>query len=84
MEWLADRGIEAYEIQQVLQYGKRWPRQGHSPAGVTPTIWGRTRDGRALLVVLWPEQGSLDSYITGARDLTVGEEAELQQWEATR
>lgn len=48
------------------------------------TIWGRTRTGRSLLVVLWPEQGSLDAYVTGGRELTVEEEAELRRWEATR
>jgi len=58
--------------------------QGRTPAGTTLTVWGRTRTGRALLVVLWPERGSLDSYITGARELSADEEAELERWEATR
>ncbi|MFC3386255.1 hypothetical protein [Couchioplanes azureus] len=84
LDWLAQRGIEAYEVQQVLQYGKRWPRQGRTPAGAVLTIWGRTRTGRALLVVLWPGQGSLDAYITGGRELTADEETELRRWEATR
>lgn len=70
LDWLAERGIEPYEVQQILQYGKRWPRQGHTGQGAVLTIWGRTRVGRALLVVLWPERGSLDSYITGARELS--------------
>lgn len=81
LDWLAERGIEPYEVQQVLQYGKRWPRQGHTLQGAVLTIWGRTRAGRALLVVLWPEQDSLDSYITGARELSAEEEAELRRWE---
>ena len=84
MDWLAEQGIEPYEVQQVLQYTRRWPRQGHTPAGTVLTIWGRTRTGRAILVVLWSQQGSSDSYITAARDLTTDEEAELQRWEATR
>jgi hypothetical protein len=37
-----------------------------------------------MLVVVWPESGSLDSYITAAPDLTGDEEAELQRWEAAR
>ncbi len=84
LEWLFRMGIHPYEVLQVLQYGKRWPRQGHTPAGTVLTVWGRTHTGRALLVVLWPESGSLDSYITAARQLTADEEAELQRWEATR
>lgn len=84
LEWLARLGIEPYAVQQVLQYGRRWPRQGYSTAGTVLTVWGRTRTGRALLVVLWPEQDSLDSHITAARELTADEEAELQRWEATR
>src|SRR5262249_38738427 len=59
-------------------------QQGHTAAGTVLTVWGRTRTRRALLVVLWPEQDSLDSYITAARELTADEEAELQRWEATR
>ncbi|MDT5034733.1 MAG: hypothetical protein QOC94_4904 [Actinoplanes sp.] len=84
LDWLAERGIEPYEVQQILQYGKRWPRRGNTAQGAVLTIWGRTLAGRALLVVLWPEQGSLDNYITGARELAAGEEAELQRWEASR
>lgn len=84
LDWLAQRGIEGYEVQQVLQYGKRWPRQGHTPAGTVLTVWGRSRTGRPLLVVLWPTPPDSDSYITGARDLTADEEAELRRWEATR
>jgi hypothetical protein len=37
-----------------------------------------------LLVVLWPEQGSLDNYITGARELSADDEAELRRWEANQ
>jgi hypothetical protein len=84
LEWLARLGIEPYEVLHVLQCDKRWPRQGHTPAGAVPTVWGRTRTGRALLVVLWPERDSLDAYITAARELTAAEEAELRRWEATR
>lgn len=84
LEWLARVGIEPYEVLQVLAYAKRWPRPGHSPAGTVLTVWGRTHTGRALLVVLRPEQGSLDSQITLARELTGEEEVQLQDWEATR
>jgi hypothetical protein len=84
LEWLARLGIEPYEVHQVLQYGKRWPRPGRTPVGTALTVWGRTHTGRALLVVLWPERGSLDSDITAARELTADEETELKRWEATR
>lgn len=84
LEWLAKQGIEPYEVLQVLTDTKRWPRQGQIGPGAVLTIWGRTQAGRALLVALWPEQGSLDAHITAARELTADEEAELQRWEATR
>jgi hypothetical protein len=85
LDWLAQRGIEGFEVQQVLQSGMGWPRQGHTPVGAVLTVWGRSRAGRALLVVLWPEQDTPpDSYITGARELTADEEAELRRWEAAR
>jgi hypothetical protein len=69
---------------QVLGYAKRWPRPGYSPTGTVLTVWGRTRTGRGLLVVLRPEQGSLDSQIVLARELTAEEDTQLQGWEATR
>ncbi|GGM22607.1 hypothetical protein ACFFX1_11025 [Dactylosporangium sucinum] len=84
LERLAELGIEPYEVQQVLGYGRRWPRLGHSPAGTVLTIWGRTATGRALLLVLWPDRGTLNAHITGARELTADEEQQLQEWEATR
>src|SRR5262245_32941488 len=45
LEWVARLGIDPYEVLQVLQYNRRWPRQGHTPAGTVPTVWGRTRRG---------------------------------------
>src|SRR5690348_14239205 len=84
LEWLARAGIEPYEVMQVLAYARRWPRPARTPAGGALTIWGRTRTGRALLVVLWPERGTVDHQITLARELTADEETQLQAWEATR
>ena len=84
LEWLARAGVEPYEALQVLAYAKRWPRRAVGPAGTVPTIWGRTLTGRALLVVLRPEPGTLDHQIVLARELTAEEKAQLREWEATR
>lgn len=81
---LARAGIEPFEAMQVLAYGRRWPRRAHSPIGVVLTVWGRTKTGRPLLVLLRPQAGTLDARIVSARDLTAAEEDELARWEATR
>jgi hypothetical protein len=87
-EWLsagldALRGIEPYEVQQVLRASRRWPRPGRDPVtGVEIlTVWGRTRTGRGLLVAVRHLQG-LDWQIIGARPLRSGEVEQLEKWEA--
>ncbi|HWH00052.1 MAG TPA: hypothetical protein VNV66_12200 [Pilimelia sp.] len=84
LERLARAGIEPYEVMQVLGHGKRWPRQGHTPAGTVLTVWGRTRTGGRCWWCCGPRRGSLDSHITAARELDAAEVAELHGWEASR
>jgi hypothetical protein len=48
------KGIEPYEVRQVLEDPRpRWPRRAVGAGGVAVmTVWGRTRAGRRLIVVL--------------------------------
>lgn len=78
-------GIEPYEVRQVLEAGRRWPRPGanHSTGVRVLTIWGRTRAGRGLVVAVYHVAG-FTWKIVGARDMTDGELAEFVRWEETR
>jgi hypothetical protein len=76
-------GIEPYEIRQVLEEGDRWPRPAVSDVGVRLlAVWGRTRSGRPLVVVLRPTGTALDWLIVGAVDMTPDQVAEFEGWEA--
>ncbi|BCJ66321.1 hypothetical protein GCM10009779_56400 [Polymorphospora rubra] len=48
------KGIEPYEVRQVLEDQRpRWPRRAVGAGGVSVlAVWGRTRAGRRLIVVL--------------------------------
>ncbi len=77
-------GIEAYEVRQVLEESRpRWPRPAVGGDGVRVlAIWGRTRAGRHLIVVLRPTENPLDWLIVGAREMTADQAAEYDRWEA--
>lgn len=79
-------GIEAYEVRQILEEKRaRWPRPAVGRDGVQVlTVWGRTRAGRRLIVVLRPTSGDLDWLIVGAREMTAEQAAEYDGWEADR
>jgi hypothetical protein len=83
LDWLV--GIEPYEVSQVLDSAKKWPRPGRSSdTGIGGlTIWGRTRAGRPLMIGVKLLPG-LDMQVYSARELTVDQIAELEEWEATR
>jgi hypothetical protein len=77
-------GIEPHEVNQVLAGPRRWPRPAVGLGGArTLTVWGRTKEGRALMVALRHKTG-MDWWIAGARDLTDAEESALAQWEMSR
>jgi hypothetical protein len=77
-------GIEPYEVRQVLEDKRRWPRPATGTAGLRVlTIWGRTLAGRALIVAVYHVSG-LTWKIVGARDMTDNELAEFGRWEETR
>ncbi|MQA25464.1 MAG: hypothetical protein GEU94_08325 [Micromonosporaceae bacterium] len=79
-------GIEAYEVRQVLEEKRpRLPRPAVGGDGVQVlTVWGRTRAGRRLIVVLRPTDNDLDWLIVGAREMTADQAAEYDRWEADR
>lgn len=77
-------GVEPYEVRQVLEATRRWPRTASGQSGVPVlTIWGRTRAGRTLIVAVYHVSG-FTWKIIGARDLTAAESAEYTRWEQTR
>lgn len=82
-EWAINAltGIEPYEVRQVLEAGRRWPRPGVDPAGLRVlTIWARTRAGRALIVAVYHSSGQTWKII-GAREMRADELAEFAKWE---
>jgi hypothetical protein len=87
-EWLeagleALRGIEPYEVVQVLSSKRRWPRPATGPDGhPVLTIWGRTEAGRPLVVVT-RQLSQWDWQIIGARTLTAQETADFEAWDGT-
>lgn len=91
-EWLpvalaviARRGIEPYEVMQVLGALRRRPVRAVTPEGlVMLTIWGRTDAGRPLIVtVRLAGSGGFSAMIVGARDMSDEERKEFQGWETT-
>jgi hypothetical protein len=76
------QGVEPYEVTQALTADRRWPRPAVGLGGVRVlVVWGRTQEGRALKVAL-RHKDARDWWIAGARELSPGELAELEQWEA--
>ncbi|GEM_PF-1795967 len=77
-------GVEPHEVMQALRSDRRWPKPAAGPNGLlVMTIWARTRAGRRLIVVTYPDEG-FDSWIVGARDMNPAEAAEYDRWEATQ
>jgi len=74
-------GIERFEVDQVLDAERRWPRGAHSRARLTVlTIWARTRNGRPLIVAV-RRTDEREWLIVGARDMHLQERAEFVRWE---
>jgi hypothetical protein len=75
-------GIEPYEVRQILEEGRRWPRAAVAQGFPVLAVWGTTRAGRHLIVVLRDTESSHDWLIAGAREMTAEQEAEYDRWEA--
>ncbi|WP_431958472.1 hypothetical protein [Nocardia lijiangensis] len=82
---LALAGIERHEVIEVLYADRRWPRRGVDPVtGLSAlTIWGRTDDGRPLIVTLRALDG-FDRQIVAAQMMTPDQLQEFSKWEKTR
>ncbi|GAA5197526.1 hypothetical protein GCM10023322_68940 [Rugosimonospora acidiphila] len=78
-------GIEPYEVRQVLEAKRRWPRPAldRSVGLQVLTIWGRTLTGRPLIVAVH-HVSDLTWKIIGARDLTPENLVEFERWEETQ
>lgn len=73
--------IEPYEVRQVLEARRRWPRPAVDPAGLRVlTIWARTLAGRVLIVAVYHSSGRTWKII-GAREMKADEMAEFAKWE---
>ena len=85
-EWLVPalnslRGIEPHEVMQVLGGKRRRPRPARGPDGhPVLTIWGRTTDGKPVIVVVRRLE-TWDWQIIGARVMHPGEASEFEAWE---
>ncbi|MCU7726611.1 hypothetical protein ODJ79_23005 [Actinoplanes sp. KI2] len=77
-------GIESYEVRQVLEAKRRWPRRAISANRVPVlTVWGRTAAGRPLIVAVY-HVAELTWRIIGAREMSDAELTEFSRWEETR
>ncbi len=76
-------GIEPDEVCQVLAgFHPRWPRPVLAGGLPMLAVWGRTRQGRYLVVVLKATEVNHDWCIVGAREMTAEQAAEYDRWEA--
>jgi hypothetical protein len=88
-EWLEAglrslRGIEPFEVMQVLNGKIRRPVPATGPDGHwVLTIWGRTALDRPVIVAI-RRLSSWDWQIITARAMTESEITEHEAWEATR
>lgn len=81
---VAGRGIEPYEVMQVLNTPGWLPVPARSPDGLSVlTIWGRTTAGRPLIVAV-RLLGGRSAMILGARDMDPGERERLETWEKSK
>ena len=84
-EWLTEalqalRGVEPYEVAQVLSAGRRMPLAAESASVRFLTISGRTHTGRPLIVAV-RLLGGHDQQIIGARPMTPSELTRFENWE---
>jgi hypothetical protein len=83
--FLSAAGIQTWEVMEVLYSPRRWQRPATSPEDLpTLTVWGRTDDDRALIVVLRWLRGVSRWQILFAAPMNTAQLAEYTAWEATR
>jgi hypothetical protein len=90
--WIGARGfldraeVAPWEVMEVLYSSARWPRQATTKQGLPVlTVWGRTEQGRPLVVML----RQLGSYSDGweilmAVPMGARQLEEFTAWEADR
>lgn len=76
-------GVEPHEVMQALASHRRLPRNAVAGGITVLVIFARANSGRPLAVVTRPAEG-FDRLIVGAREMTPGELAVFEKWEATR
>lgn len=81
---LDEVGIERWEVMEVLFSPRRWSRPATSREGLAVlTVWGRTDEGRALLVLLRWLRVVGRWQILFAAPMTSMQLAEYTAWEVT-
>ena len=76
--------IEPAEVMQVLAADQRLPVPGTARGVRVLAIFGRTRAGRPLMVLVRVDRGGFDHLIVGVRELTGEELAMVERWEEER
>jgi len=84
-EWLTEalaalRGVESWEVLQVLSAGRRMPLAAESAGVRFLTVSGRTQAGRPLIVAV-RLLGGHDQQIIGAREMSSVELKRFEAWE---
>ena len=76
---IAKHRIEPHEVSQVLASSRRCGFTAYSDLGPLRSVWGVTKAGRRLIVVLRDADG-LDKEIIGAREMTEAEAEVFDRW----
>jgi hypothetical protein len=79
-------GVRRWEVMDVLYSSHRWPRAVTTPEGLPAlTVWGRTDEGRPLVVLLRRLHPDLDTWqILLAAEMRPHQLTEYTAWEAER
>ncbi|WP_245717402.1 hypothetical protein [Nocardia jejuensis] len=78
--------VQAWEVMEVLFSARRWPRPARTGQNLPVlTVWGRSDDGRALIVVLrQPDSHSARWQILMAVPMGEHQQTEYNAWEANQ
>ncbi|MFD0000183.1 hypothetical protein [Nocardia sp. NPDC127526] len=75
--------VAAWEVMEVLYSPHRWPRAATTRDGLPVlTVWGRTEEGRAIVVILRPLRSSEKWQILMAVPMEPRQLEEFTAWEA--
>ncbi|WP_433635605.1 hypothetical protein [Nocardia sp. CA-120079] len=78
--------VQTWEVMEVLYGSRRWPRPATTSEGLPViTVWGRTDEGRPLVIVLRRPRSNSDRWqIMIAAPMGPQQLDEYTAWEANR